>query len=386
MNLRQRFLTMLMVIAASLGIAAVAQANATLIRWYKMGEQEGGTNNSPVSTTLDSPVDGGDIQPLDLFATNTPTYRTITGRPDGGTGIGIEFNAASQQYLQGDGLNWPQISTLSDDNGGLYDLDGIDDRGFQLWVRPTSVANQSIVRDTSQHGLSIAGGRFTMTYAGASYSDLTQTVSANTWYHVEVVRPFGVAGGSRMYVNGVAVAVSSTTSDYSGSAAVQALPLTVGSNLTADGEFFSGIVDDLRMFVMGTTTSPAQINYGTFNYPADNAFAASPISGIKGIAGDVTNNGTFDNADKTAFINGWLQKRVINGVQIGDMASRAQGDLNLDGITNIQDLLLMQNALTGAGLGTISLSELGVPEPATALLALFAALPFPAARRHRRIS
>ena len=384
MNLRQSFLTTCAVIAVSLGIAAVAQANATLIRWYKMGEEEGGTNNSPVFTTQDSPVDGGDIQPLDLFATNSPTYRTISGRPDGGGGIGIEFNAVSQQHLQGDGLNWPQISTLSDDNGGLYDLDGIDDRGFQLWVRPTSVANQSIVRDTSEHGLSIAGGRFTMTYDGASYSDLTQTVSANTWYHLEVVRPFGAAGGSRMYVNGVAVAVSATTSDYSGAAEVQALPLTVGSNLTADGEFFSGIVDDLRMYVMGTTTSPAQVNYGTYNYLVDNAYAASPISGIKGVPGDVTNNGTFDNADKTAFINGWLQKRVINGVQIGDMASRAQGDLNLDGITNIHDLLLMQNALTGAGLGTISLSELGVPEPTTALLALFAALPFAATRRHRR--
>ena len=51
------------------------------------------------------------------------------------------------------------------------------------------------------------------------------------------------------------------------------------------------------------------------------------------------------------------------------MLSRSQGDLNLDGITNIQDLLLIQNALSGAGVGTITADELrGVPEPATITL------------------
>jgi hypothetical protein len=84
----------------------------------------------------------------------------------------------------------------------------------------------------------------------------------------------------------------------------------------------------------------------------------------------------FDVSDKNAFIAGWLHKHIVNGLQIGDMSSRAQGDLNLDGITNIQDLLLMQNALTGAGLGAITSAELaGVPEPATALLAVLALLP-----------
>ena len=140
------------------------------------------------------------------------------------------------------------------------------------------------------------------------------------------------------------------------------------------------------MFVVGTSTSSTPVNYGTFNFATDNAFAASPISGLKGVAGDVTNNGIFDPADKNAFIAGWLHKQVVNGVQIGDMASHAQGDLNLDGITNIQDLLLMQNALTGAGLGAITAAELsGVPEPATALLAALAMLPLAIGRRRSRL-
>jgi hypothetical protein len=58
------------------------------------------------------------------------------------------------------------------------------------------------------------------------------------------------------------------------------------------------------------------------------------------------------------------------------MNSQMPRYLNLDGITNIQDLLLMQTALSGAGIGTITASDLaGVPEPTTAMLAFLAVLP-----------
>ena len=150
------------------------------------------------------------------------------------------------------------------------------------------------------------------------------------------------------------------------------------------GEFFSGIVDDLKMFVIGTSTSTAT-NYGTFNLATDNQYVASTITGIKGVAGDVTNDGFLNQADKDAFVAGWLHRRLVNNIQIGDMFSRGQGDLNLDGITNIQDLLIIQNALSGAGMGTISAQDLlGVPEPATItlLLVMMTAVPI----RFRRAS
>ena len=385
MNIRRRFLTILVVIAASMCVASRRRGQWNVAPLVQDGRTRKARNQCARSARRqDTPVDGSDIQSLDLSATNSPTYRTIPTRPDGGTGIGIQFNAALQQRLQGDSLNRPSSSTLADTAGGFYDLSGIVDRGFQLWVRPTSTADQSIVRDTTEHGLRIVGGRFSMSYAGPNYPDLTETVTPNTWYHIEVVRPAGAASGSRMYVNGVAVAVSSPVG-YATDTDTQALPLTIGSNLTGDGEFYSGIVDDMRMFVMGTSTATSPHNYGTFNFATDNAFAASTVSGLKGIAGDVTNNGVFDVNDKNAFIAGWLHKHVVNGVQIGDLASRAQGDLNLDGITNIQDLLLMQNALTGAGLGTITAAELsGVPEPATALLAVLALLPLAVGRPRSR--
>src|SRR5262245_32276591 len=122
MNSRRQILLSVILIAASMSIATVASANGTLIRWHKMGEEEGGANNGAVGTTLDSPVPviNGitDVQPLDLSGTNTLTYRTIAGRPDGGGGVGIEFAAAQQESLSGLSLNWPQESALSDSQGG----------------------------------------------------------------------------------------------------------------------------------------------------------------------------------------------------------------------------------------------------------------------------
>ncbi len=380
MNARRRTVATLIAVVAVACYADSARAGGTLVRWHKMGEEEGGTNNSTVFITLDSPTDGSDFVALDLSASNSPTYRTITGRPDGGTGVGIEFNAASSQSLSGYALNWPQESPLDENSGGQYNLTGIDDRGFQLWVKPTSTAAQSIVMDTNQHGLRIdSNGKFSMRYANVDYES-NITVTLNTWYHVEVVRPEGIANGARMFINGNAAVVAGLGIDY---ASDTDTAFTVGSNTTSDGEFFSGVVDDLREFVMGTTTGGTTVNYGTFNLLTDDAYVASPVTGLKGIAGDVNNDGTLTQADKDAFIAGWLHKRLVNGYQIGDMTSHAQGDLNLDGITNIQDLLLMQQALAGSGIGSISLADLStVPEPAAIALLLLAVLAVP--RRFRR--
>ena len=245
-------------------------------------------------------------------------------------------------------------------------MTGIVDRGFQLWVRPTSTAVQSIVMDTNNHGVRIdSNGKFSMRYANVDYESSVSVVP-NTWYHIEVVRPADVANGARMYINGNAVAAALPSYDYP---ADDITPIAVGSNTTFDGEFYSGVVDDLREYVFGTSTGSPPVDYGSFNLLTDNAYVASPITGLKGVAGDVNNDGSLTQADKDAFIAGWMHKHLVNEVQIGDMASHAQGDLNLDGITNIQDLLLMQQALTGAGIGTISLSALSaVPEPASILL------------------
>jgi hypothetical protein len=404
MKIGRGIIKLLVAAGLSLMLATTLVAAVTLDRDYKLGDDatEGAITGGSVTTTFDSAGLTGQGQLVDLTAVHSPTYVAISGRPDGVGGRGIQFSSAQQQYLHGFNLGYPQTSfsaaTHTTPTGGSLDYLGISDRGFQFWARPTSTAVQTLVMDTNQHGVRIdSNGKFAMRYANVDYESSVSVVP-NSWYHIEVVRPAGAANGSRMYINGVAVAIAA--GGYNDDWA----DVVVGSNTAGDDggtthpniptpqgftggtqEFYSGIIDDLQMFVVGTSTSTTPVNYGTFNFATDNAFAASPISGLKNVAGDVTNNGVFDVNDKNAFIAGWLQKHVVNGVQIGDIASHAQGDLNLDGITNIQDLLLMQNALTGAGLGTITAAQLsGVPEPATAVLVVLALLPLAIGRSRPR--
>ena len=403
MKIGRGMIKLMVAAGLSLMLATTLVAAVTVDRDYKLGDDpaEGAVTGGSVSTTFDSAGALGQGQLVDLTAVNSPSYVAISGRPDGVGGRGIQFSSAQQQYLHGFNLGFPQNSfsaaTHTTPMGGALDYLGIGDRGFQFWSRPTSTAVQTLVMDTNQHGVRIdSNGKFAMRYANVDYESSVSVVP-NNWYHIEVVRPAGAANGSRMYINGVAVAIAA------GGYKDDWADVVVGSNTAGDDggshpnipspqgftggtqEFYSGIIDDLKMFVMGTSTSSTPVNYGTFNFATDNAFAASPITGFKNVAGDVTNNGIFDVNDKNAFVAGWLQKHIVNGVQIGDMASHAQGDLNLDGITNIQDLLLMQNALTGAGIGTITSAELsGVPEPTTTLLAVLALLPLAIGRSRSR--
>jgi hypothetical protein len=353
-------------------LSTTATANVTNDRLYRMGDDvaEGAIANGAVATTFDSAGQGGMGQLIDLTAVNTPTYRTVTGRPDGGIGLGIEFNAAQSEYLRSPNLGDPSVSvsSLGGGVGGTLDYTGIVNRGFQFWVKPTSTALQSLVMDTNQHGARInSSGRFSMRYAGADY-DSTLQVASGSWYHVMVVRPSGAAGGSRMYVNGVVVAAAA------GGYNVDSSDLVVGSNTSGTqdnftggtGEFFNGIIDDLEMFVLGSNTAA---NYGAFNPFTDNKFIDFTLTSVVGdIAG---NDGVITQTDKNAFLAGWLDRRIVNNVQVGDLTSYAQGDLNFDGVTDIADLARFQQTLTGAGVAAITPTELAaaaVPEPSTAAM------------------
>jgi hypothetical protein len=400
MNHYTRIISAFAAIAAIFATAPFAAAS-TPDRIYRMGDDsfEGAVTDGSVSTTFDSQGVTGQAQLIDLTAVNTPTYRSINalGRPDGGTGRAIEFNAAQEEYLHGLNLNSPDesVSHTSVSPQATLNYYTIFDRGLEFWVRPTSTAVQTLVMDSNQHGVRIdSAGKFSVRYAGSDFQSPTPAV-ANTWYHIEVVRPATFANGSRMYVNGVAVAAAP------GSYNSDASHLTVGANTAGTAasftggtnEFFSGIIDDLELFVIGSAPAcgaaegcpnnrPAA-NYGTFNFPTDNAFADFKLTGV---AGDLDHNTFVDDADKDAFVGGWMKSKVIAGFQIGDLETYQQGDLNFDGITNIFDLALMQTALAEAGAGGITEADLfgvSAPEPASLALLLAPLVAAACARRKR---
>lgn len=91
------------------------------------------------------------------------------------------------------------------------------------------------------------------------------------------------------------------------------------------------------------------------------------------ISGDGT--GDWDTDDLTAFVQGWGHEQAS-----GDIFSWKRGDLNQDGVTNLDDFVLLRqgfNAATGSSLsleGLVSSTPLAVPEPGAWLLAAAGAL------------
>jgi hypothetical protein len=181
----------------------------------------------------------------------------------------------------------------------------------------------------------------------------------------------GQVGSQRslLYIDGVVVAASSDS--Y---ALTDDTDLVVGATIAAGdtlAEFFDGTLDELEMFVFGTSLAERN-QYGSFDPREDNDFIAAQTS----VFGDLTGDGSVTMADVNQFSLGWLSQNRVNGVLAGDLTSYADGDLNFDGVTDLGDAVIFNSIMISAGLGGLNFSSLGtaVPEPSTMLLAIGAAL------------
>jgi hypothetical protein len=400
------------VIATSDRAAAQVIPPPFVDRDYRMGDNDpAAASGTIVSVTRDNAGALGMNQLIDMTGQTrgggSPTYITIAGRPDGGTGLGIRLNpnATDRQYLRtgaDEALNFPERSPSSTEGtlpGGTLDYLYITDRGFQLWVQPSAVNDAHIVMDSNNHGALITpAGKFGMRYAGFDYTGVTSVVP-NTWYHVMVVRAFGDRGtGSVLYVNGVAEAAA--TGIYNGEDAPNDemnpvnhdnSPLVIGST-TSESPFqvgtqrhFRGIVDDLKMFVMGLNPTS---DYGEFSFQRDNAYAAAfaPTT-----AGDLNNDHIINMSDVTAFAGNWRKENRLTWTQggsqrslvVGDLNSRAMGDFNYDGRINLADWGILNAVNPAMGAAAMQLIQ-AVPEPSAFALAALASVAANYARRRRR--
>jgi hypothetical protein len=386
---------LLLSLVAGLTIAAAASAAVppppVLDRNYRMGDAagEGAVNGGTVSTTRDSMGAFGTQDSISLTAVGSPKYELlpvvgggpVPMRPDNGTGFAIRLNptATSQgQHLKtlfDRALNFPERSISSTFAGGNIDYEFIRDRGFQLWVLPTSSGRADIVMDTLQHGALVnASGNFAMRYINTDY-DTGVGVLPNNWYHLMVVRPRGSGDGSIMYVNGKAVArAGGTYSDETGQTAGDTTPLVVGANTSATAfqvgavNRFQGLVDDLEMAVMGLNSSA---DYGEFVFERDNKYAAFFKPSV---AADLTADNLVNMADVNIFVSNWQFQNSVGGLVVGDLTSRMKGDFNYDGTVNLADWDILNDlAPPGVGAAALALINGSVPEPGAFLLAAMAA-------------
>ena len=366
----------------------VPAQNENATAGQRIGSGAGGVTFDTVSVT-NNPTADSDAQNLSPTGTPGPKYVSVTtgtfartgadGDPNPPTSgdFGAEFSG-SGEYLRGARLGDPSTAagTIGNGVGNPNDYTGVVNRGYQLWVYPTSnAAAQTVVMDTNQHGVRIsADGNWSMRYNNTDV-DSAEPVATNAWSHVMVVRQ---TTGSRLYVDGITVAAAGGNYDVDDNAS-----LVLGSNTGVDGdgvfnggteEYFSGVLDNLEMFVTGTSTGATPEDFGSFDLATDNQYVAGVVGGLPD--GDVNMNGTLEPvADVDAFVAGWLNENLVNNIRVGDLDSRAAGDLNFDGITDLSDAFLLHEALAAAG-GGLDFSALtaAVPEPSTLGLLILAAV------------
>ena len=356
------------------------------------------------------------------------TYTVTTGRPLlVGAGFGARFDGIDD-VLSGLALDRPEefLERTRTQYGNPtltspIDYTGITARGLQMWVRPDAAGlnagkRQTIVMDTTESGgvAITADGKWTQIFdSETDDGDIAATVAvaADTWYHVmQHIHPSNAAGAptllqggesgftSVVYVDGIAVSASNDlhdAGDFNLGGRVGAL--SVGAAELADqdedpttadfGEFFDGTVDDLQLYIYQNPLG------GPFDLFADNEWIANQIAttvpGGMLVPGDVNKDGSVTIAgDVAPFVAGWLSENRLEGTAgkasaVGDWNTWGQGDMNLDGIVNLEDWAIINaaNPALGAAIGN-ALSA--VPEPSSAILISMALLGIGIPRRQGR--
>jgi hypothetical protein len=163
-------------------------------------------------------------------------------------------------------------------------------------------------------------------------------------------------------------------------AANDSSPLVIGASTARDvfgtNFHFSGIVDDLEMFVMGINHTR---DFGEFVFQNDNDYAAFFKPDTQG---DLTGDNMVTLADAQEFASNWLfENRLVwtnaggnqQSLVVGDLASRDRGDFNYDGRVNLADWAILQNQSPAAAAAAMRIIQGVVPEPTSALLVLLAA-------------
>lgn len=312
-----------------------------------------------------------------------------------------------------DGLyDAPSLAAVSSDGDLSYtpafphNYTGIFSRGIQVWARPTNLVGtqrQDIVMDSTMHGIFISA---TNTWglqfdSGAIDSGVSvaSTLDGNGWAHVmeisgqAALQSGDSAFGGALLVNGVAVAGGNTFFDPNTTG------FSIGSNQAHDGNFYTGVLDEARVFLWGDNSDrvPADANnvrgylgganWGTLDLGQDNDWIKQKLASL-GVTspGDVDLNGVINAADATAFVSHWRKTFTVGGLQVGDWVSRQQGDLNYDGTVNLADAFIAHAALDAAGLAlNFELLSAPVPEPSSWALLAFAVAGFKTmGRRHSR--
>ena len=208
-------------IAVLICTASVADAAVTTVAYYKLGEADPGAVVGAIAANPTLPSTGA----VNLPRIGSPVYSAQSiVRP---TPIAVAFNGTTDGFRVA-----APISTVT------------DNFGIEAWVRPNSVTGNSVIAyngntSTSGGGIFRQGNAYGVLYGGNVLATVSNSVTLNQWTHLAVVRS---AGTTTIYKSGVAIGSTATGPN------VPAGGFSIGINPTVAAEFFSGEIDEVRMF------------------------------------------------------------------------------------------------------------------------------------------
>ncbi len=234
--------------AASWNTAAVANGSHTLTAVAR--DSAGNTTTSaPITVTVNNtaPPVGAPIATYNFDEGAGTTLTDRTGRGHAGSVSGATWSGAGRHggALSFDGID--DLVTIAD----AADLDLTTAMTLEAWVRPTAGATdwRTVLMKERPNGLCYtlyadnAGSRpSAYVHTGSSDSAATGTavLAANTWTHLAMTYDGTTA---RLYVNGTQTA----TVTAAGAMTTSTGALVIGGN-SVWGEYFAGLVDDVRVY------------------------------------------------------------------------------------------------------------------------------------------
>jgi len=266
------------------------------------------------------------------------------------------FGQAASVANYGDGA-----VTLNDDLGSLFGT--TSDFSMSMWVKFDSQADDPMFfgnKDASNSGdtgvnLGVGGDedlRFFSKAQGGTAQDVDapETYELGQWQNV--VFRVDRDGKTNLFLDGLLVGTRETTSIGSFDGAFNWVLLNDGTASSTDGSITGLAIDEFaawdRLLSDDEISILSQTNLDVLS--------------LNGIAGDVNQNGSVGLDDVAAFRENWLATG-----HLGDYERFTHGDLNLDGITDLDDWAVLNSALLA---NTGSTVRLFAPEPSTLVLLL----------------